>query len=459
MGSKIFCVWDCETFSKCDLILSGGWEYSKHPSTELICVAFRVGTLEELPKAKTQLWIPGLYEKGFENFYAALKNPEIDLVAHNAIFEQMIAANVLTRKLKLPEIPVERWHCTAAMSRAFGLPGSLEAAGAALGLAIQKDKEGKKLIQELCIPRKPTKKDPSTRNRNPDRIRRLAKYCVTDVDVTVDLFLKVPKLIPIERKFWCLNQRMNLRGFAVDRALALGALKLIDMEAKRLDDRTKEITGGKISSARQREEVLKFVKSCGLSLPNLQAGTVEEALQNTNRKGRERAFELLEIRQSVSRSSTAKWAAFEARTRSDGRCRDTQLWFGAHTGRDAGRGPQPQNLPSLSSPAFKTGIKQADVDAGLELIRRADFHALLALYPSLMELLAGSLRSCIVASEGKLLEVGDFATIEVRVLFWLAGEMKGLKALANGEPLYSDMAGEIHGLPGAEIERVGQRQK
>lgn len=450
---KLYCVLDDETFSECDLKRAGGWEYSVHKSTEIICTAFRLGTMKTLATAKTQLWMPGFFDEPFGDLLRIFRDPEIDLVAHRAGFEQMITRNVFGPKhmrsklSELQNIPVERWHCTAAMARSIGIPGSLEGAGAAMRLKVQKDPEGKKLIRELCIPRKPTKADASTRNRNPERLARLAAYCVQDTDTEVELFLRLPPLHPKERKFWCLSERMNMRGFAVDRKLVNGALQLIAKESIRLDNRASELTGGKLNSARQRNAVLKFVRHGGIPLPDLKAKTVQDTLKSTSPKGKERAYELLQIRDLISRSSTAKYAAFEIRSRSDGIARDNTTWFGAHTGRDAGGGLQPHNL-------FKTLLKQDDLEAGLALMHRVDHHAIEALFPKPMELYASALRSCIVAGKGKTLEVGDFATIEVRVLFWLANEQFGLKQFANNEDLYCYMAGKIYGEDPDEIRRL-----
>lgn len=460
--SKLFCVLDYETFSECDLKKAGGWEYSVHPSTEILCAAYRIGTRESLRKAKTQLWIPSRSDTAFAPLLQALRNKDIDLVAHNASFEQMITRNVFGPKYmrskveELQGIPVERWHCTAAMSRSVGIPGDLEGAGAAMRLKVQKDKEGHKLMLKLSKPKKPSKKDPTTRITDPALMDRLAEYCIRDVDTEVELFLRLPPLHPKERQFWCLNQRMNFRGFAVDRELVLGALRLINLEAVRLDRQVSEVTGGKLNSARQRNEVLKYVKRHGINLPDLRAQTVKEFLdQHQPTAKTAKAFQLLQIRDAISRSSTAKYAAFEMRSRSDGRARDNTIFFGAHTGRDAGTGLQPQNLPSLASPSLKnSGIKQSDVEAGLELIRNVDRHAIEALFPKPMELYASALRSCIVAPKGSILEVGDFATIEVRVLFWLANEQFGLKQIIEGHDLYCEMAGKIYGEDAEEIKKA-----
>lgn len=462
MEDQVYCVLDYETFSEADLPKVGGWEYSVHESTDIICAGVRTGTRKSLPKEKTKLWLPGHTNEGFADLWRALKDPSIQMVAHNAGFEQMITRNVLatkhhySKKDFIQSIPVERWNCTAAMSRAIGIPGSLEGAGSAMRLKVQKDTEGKKLVKELCIPQKRNSvglhaiklKSGLWRVTQPERIKRLAEYCVRDVDTEVELFLKLPELTPKEKKFWCLNQRMNFRGFAIDRELVHGALNLISLEAARLDRRTKEITKGQLDSARQRAKVLQFVKKKGLVLPDLRSATVKEFLDNTKVKpGQEGAFELLQIRDSISRSSTAKYAAMEIRTRSDGRSRDNTIWHGAHTGRENGTGFQPLNL-------FKSKLHKEDLEVGLDLMRRQDFHTIQALYENPMLLFASALRSCIWAEPGSILEVGDFATIEVRVLFWLANEKFGLKQIANGDDLYCHMAGKIYNEDPKEILRL-----
>src|SRR6218665_2993381 len=54
---------------------------------------------------------------------------------------------------------LEQYRCTAATAAAMALPRSLGDLGAALGLSVQKDKEGMRLIGKFSIPRKPTKDD------------------------------------------------------------------------------------------------------------------------------------------------------------------------------------------------------------------------------------------------------------------------------------------------------------
>lgn len=447
-NDRVFCVIDYETYSTCDLKKSGAFEYSKHPSTEILCAAFRMARRSEMRSAKTKLWVPSGKESDFGILLKALRSPDVDLVAHNSLFEQVITQNVLgprymkSKASELYNIPVERWHCTAAMARSIGLPGDLAGAGEALNLSAQKDKEGHRLMLKLCKPAKDGR-----RNNDPAMLESLARYCIQDVNTEVELFLALPPLHPKERRFWVLNQKMNLRGFAVDRKLVTNAQKLITFESRRLDARVQKLTGGKIKSARQRNAVLDFLRQNGLDMPDLRAETVRETLAK-HRGEKSRAVALLTARDAISRSSTAKYAAFELRSRFDGRARDNTVFFGAHTGRENGTGLQPLNL-------FKSVFKtQDDVDAGIELIKAGDRHAIEAIFPKPLDLYASALRSCIIAPPGSVLEVGDFSTIEVRVLFWLADETAGLEQIRRGVDLYCEMAGKIFNEDAKEIQRL-----
>lgn len=440
--ARKYLILDYETFSERELKDSGANEYSRDPSTEILCVGYTYGTREELAESPVQLFVPEHENIARDtDFMRLLTLDDTVLVAHNAFFEQCITKYTLPKYRNLlrmagaKKLWPKRWICTASMARAVGLPGSLEGAGAALGLFHQKDVVAGRIGKKLCKPRKPTKHDPSTRHSDPAEYQILYEYCKKDVEAERELFLRLPKLHPKERKIWVLNQKMNLRGFAVDRELVDGALHCIERETRMLDRKFQKLTG--LDSARQRDATLKWLRAEGLVLPDMKAGTITETLELPHASLPPTAREVLEIRQAISKSSTAKYAAFESRSRSDGRARDNTIYFGAHTGRDAGTGLQPQNL-------FKSTLPHADVLTGIDLIKARDVTAIRALFPKPMELYSSALRSCIVAPYGDLLDVGDFATIEVRVLFWLAGHKAGLEAIVTGKDMYLQMASKIY---------------
>jgi DNA polymerase len=449
-----FMVLDYETFSELDIKKSGAFEYAVHPSTEILCVAFKIGTREQLKSAPTHLWVPESHDctdNAFQKFYQALLNHHIELVAHNAFFEKMITKHIFGKRLNyskeyLQNIPNERWHCTAALARSVGLPGKLEMVGHALNLTAKKDTDGHRVMLKLSKPRKPTKNNDAVRwtpESAPDDFQKLYDYCVKDIGAEVELFLKLPPMHTKEREFWLLDQKINERGFKVDRGLVKSTLKLIKQETEYLDNNIVELTEGEVNSARQNQAMIDYLKdNYSVELPNMQAATITEFLEKDIH---ENARVLLEIRAAISRAATSKFKAFENRTRYDGRARDNIIFYGAHTGRDAGTGLQPQNL-------FKSVFSHDDVLTGIELIKRGDRHTIEALYKKPLTLYASVIRSCIVAEDGYTLDVGDFSTVEVRVLFWLAEHAEGLKAFATGKDLYIEMAADIYGDNAGELQ-------
>lgn len=448
---QIYLVLDFESYSEADLKRTGSFEYSLHPSTEILCAAWRLGTRETLRTAKTELYAPqkpGGDGWGFNRLVNLLKNPKIIVIAHNAIFETVIIRNVIGRRIanqSLANFPSSRMLCTAALASALALPRKLEGAAKVLRLPVQKDMEGNRLGLKWAKPRKPSKHNPATRHSSPEEYERVCAYCVTDVDVEVELFLRCPPLTPTERQIWELDQEINLRGFEVDRPLVDTILKMIAEETKALHAETKAVTGGEVQSVTKLAQVFAYLEKSGAYLPNLQKKTIEDALADCLVTGS--AKRLLEIRQSVSKTSTKKYDAFEKRSRHDGRLRDILVYHGASTGRWNGAGIQPVNFPKGTL---------TDPYQACEILREGDLEAVRQLYGNPMEVFSSCLRGMIVAPEGKVLDVGDFNAIELRVLFWVAKHEQGLKALANGDDLYKELATIIYKV---KLKAVDDKQR
>lgn len=216
---QVYMVLDYETYSESPIEIVGGPEYSLHPSTEILCIAFKIGTRKTLLKSKTRLLLPEGPSEHFTTFCNSLLDPKIMLVAHNALFEQLITKNVFGKKMmyrnpKYQEIPIERWICSASMSRTVGLPGKLEGACIAMELKNQKDTEGHRIMLKLSKPKKATKTKAAIRftpETNPEDFKILYDYCIKDTRAEAELFLKLPMLTPKEREFWILDQKINDR--------------------------------------------------------------------------------------------------------------------------------------------------------------------------------------------------------------------------------------------------------
>jgi len=454
--TQLFVVVDYETRSEADLKAIGGYEYSTHSSTEVMCVAWRVGTKETLRTTPTYVWSPLLGDdidayKMLDKLIADLLNPGHMLVAHNAFFEQVITRNVLSRYIdgvKTPHrcdrairnIDHDRWICTAARAAALALPRNLEGACLALNLPIQKDMDGRRLLLKMCKPRKPTKNNPAKWHDTPADVARLIEYCRTDIAAEVEVFLNTPPLNETERAVWALDQKINFRGVFIDRHLVAETLKMIEVESTNMSEELTRITRGAVDKVTQRDRLLRYLHSLGARLPDLTAETVRDAIKSGEYAGD--VLRLLEIKRDFGKTSTAKYSAFWFRSATDKRVRDSLLYHGASTGRWAGSGVQFQNLPRGS-------IKNTDLSC--KLVKEGDLDAVKMVYGNAMDVFSSNIRGCVIATPGKELFCADYAAIEARVLFWVAEYDAGCKMFAEGIDLYKDMASKIYAVPFAEV--------
>lgn len=432
-----YLILDFETRSEADIKSVGAYEYAMHPTTSILCAAFRLGTRENLAARKTQIWRD---TQGTAELDTLIHDPEIRIVAHNAFFERMI-----TRRF-FGDTPIERWECTAALAATHALPRDLEGACEALGLTHKKDPLGKKLINRHCKPQRITKNNPNIWNDDPEGLADLARYCGRDVDAETELFLRLPPLEETERKTWCLDQKINTKGIRVDLESVDVALKLADRESAHLENETQEMTYGMLSGVTKRDACLDYLKSEGVALPDIKAKTVQDALNLPDIP--QDARRLLEIRQALSKTSTAKYTQFEQRTRTDGRLRDMLMYHGASTGRWTGRGLQPHNFP-------RGTIR--DMNTAIEVLRESDLELIRLLYGNPMGFLSSCLRGMLIPDDGFEFYCGDFSAIEARVLFWLADHESGLQAFRDKIDGYVDMAADIYRTQSWEID-TGQRE-
>ena len=441
-----YLVLDYETRSEAELKQTGGYEYANHPSTKIMCIAWRFGTKDELRHqlalgVPAAVWSPAFPENEelAEELDTLLMDESVILIAHNAIFEQVITRFVLSKLFinsNLKEIPHDRWICTASMAAALALPRNLEGACLALKLPIQKDMDGRRLMLKLSKPRKASKNNQNKWHNSARDLRRIMEYCQKDVDAETMLFLTLPPLNDTERKVWLLDQKINFRGFQVDKKLIDSSLKLIEEETRNLNHETKRISGGQLGTTTQRNRTLEWLHRSGVFLPDLRAKTVSDALKEGLVEGPTKR--MLEIRQAVSKTSTAKYRAFDARSRTDQRVRDILVYHTASTGRWGGAGVQPQNFPRGSI---------ADTTLAADILCSGDLEFVRLIFGDPMEVLSSCLRAVIVAPQGREFYCADFAAIEARVLFWVGKHAAGLRAFFSNEPMYEQMAQVIYGLP------------
>ena len=139
---------DTETYSSVDLKSSGLFKYMEAPDFEILLLPY---AWDDEPVRVLDLTDPVDREE-LPDIIAGLQDPDTVKIAHNSPFER----GAYQRGFGFYQRP-EEWEDTMILCAMNGLPLSLEAAGAALQLPIQKRKDGKALINYFCKPCKPTK--------------------------------------------------------------------------------------------------------------------------------------------------------------------------------------------------------------------------------------------------------------------------------------------------------------
>jgi DNA polymerase len=320
-------------------------------------------------------------------------------------------------------IPVEKMEDVAIIALSHGLPAGLDKLCAIMGVAkdLAKDKRGKALIQLFCKPHP----DGSWADKrtHPIEWQRFREYGGSDILAMRELRRKLPRVnypSPREHALWCLDQRMNDRGMAVDLDLARAALTTVAAAKKIMDKRTQEMTDDELRSTTQRDQLLRLVlDEYGVDLPNMQKSTLERRLDDPDLP--DGARELLAMRLQTSTTSNAKYTSLLKAVSDDGRLRGSVLFSGAaRTKRWSGLVFQPQNLPRPDMPS-------ADIDLGIALIKSGGTHLI---FDEPIKVCSNAIRGSIVAAPDKKLVVSDLAQVEARVLPWLAGEQWKLEAFA-----------------------------
>ena len=401
---------DLETFSEVP-IKNGTHAYAE--GAEIMLFAWAINN------DPVEVWDLTAGEKIPLELRLALKNPDVEVWAHNSHFDRTILRHCM------PDMApaTERWRDTMVQALAHGLPGALGALCEVLGVPQDKakDTEGKSLIQLLCKPRpKNSKLRRANSKTHPEEWRRFVAYAGLDIEAMREVHKRLPKwnYKGAELALWHRDQQINDRGVCMDVQLARAAIEAVDLEQKRLAKRTQVMTDGEVQAATQRDALIKhIVESYGVELPDMQRSTLERRMADPDLPSAVK--ELLAIRLQASTTSTSKYKSLMKGVSSDGRLRGTLQFCGAsRTGRWAGRLFQPQNLPRPS-------LEQDQIDEGIEALKAgcADL-----LFDNIMELTSSALRGCIMAPAGKKLVVSDLSNIEGRKLAWLAGEQWKLDA-------------------------------
>ncbi|UED81925.1 DNA polymerase [Lysinibacillus sp. CD3-6] len=446
---------DIETYSSYDLKKVGVYKYCEAPDFDILIFAYSVDghPTVTIELARGESIPPEIIE--------ALVSPKVLKKAFNAQFERVALTQYLIRNSyyfveeyesafsKQGFLSPKQWRCTMVDAMKAGLPATLKGAALALELDEQKDSAGTHLINFFSKPRKPTKNDKRTRNMPEDDLEKwnaFVEYCRQDVETekavgyAVDPYLNLgSKSDKFEMALYHLDQEINDRGVLLDMSVVDGALAIDETYKAKLMGWGKKITW--LENPNSPKQLMEWFKEQGLELPNLTKDTVKTYIQKTDGDIRT----MLEIRQELSKTSTAKFVTMKAAVCADGRVRGLLQFYGAsRTGRWAGRLVQVQNLPQN---------KISDIEIAREIVANADIETLEMLYDQVPFVLSQLIRTAFVPVVKKTFAVSDFSAIEARVIAWLAGERWRLEVFNTHGKIYEASAAQMFKVPIETIDK------
>ncbi len=427
---------DTETYSSVDLKAAGAFAYMEAPDFEVLLLPY---AWDDEPVRVLDLTDPADRAE-LPDIIAGLQDPDIIKVAHNSPFER----SAYLRQFGFYQRP-EEWVDTMILCAMNGLPLSLDAAGAALRLPVQKRKDGKALIDYFCKPCKPTKTN-GQRTRNlpehaPEKWERFKLYARDDVEVERLIYKRLARYqVPQwERRIWALDARINERGVRVDLDLAQAAVQVDAEYTAECSAEMKRLTG--LANPNSVQQLKGWLSDRGLDTESLDkeavAGLLKRAKDPTT-------IRVLQLRQLLGKTSTTKYERMLHAACADGRVRGlTQYYGAARTGRWAGRLVQLQNLPQNHL---------EDIGTVRELLRQRDLELLKMIYGNVSDIMSQLIRTALIAKPGHTFLVADFSAIEARVVAYLAREQWRMDVFAAGGDIYCSSASQMFRVP---VEKHG----
>lgn len=418
---------DIETRSRIDLKKNSVYKYVECPDWNILMCGWALNDDPvKMVYSLEEIWeIPGLWDDSVEK------------VAHNAQFERINFSALAWGQHELEPgeyLTPGPWTDTMALAAEYGYPRGLDRLAKALGVE-EKDSAGTRLINLFC---KPNRKGGFTQpEEKPAEWQQFCDYGMQDVVTLREVHKALLAVLPDrpkgkagfptskEYQVYLADQLINDRGFPVDLDLVQAAMATA--EDNRMVDELEmmQLTG--ISNPGSNVQLLSWLQGQGVRMANLQAETVEKQLAKPQQPVVKR---VLELRQELALVAAKKYEAAQLRTSPDGNLRGAFQFFGAHTGRWAGRGVQLQNLPSATlggkddshedvERAIALGVMDVKLGNG------ASAHTLKAL-----------VRNMFIGP----FTVVDYSAIEARVVAWLAGEQWALDAFRAGRDIYVETA-------------------
>lgn len=470
-------IWDGKSFhppagaQKKGLPAVGAAVYAEHPEAEVLSLAYNLKD-----GRGPRVWQPG--ETLPYDLFGYLEAGGL-IEAWNVGFEAWIWDKVCVPKYGFPALPSTQLRCAKAKGQAYGLPPSLATAGEVLKIPSPKDTDGKRLIEKFCVPQNPTKKQPNVRiypHDDPQDFLNMISYNKRDIEAEAEISSFTPDLSPFELQFWQCDQAINRRGVQVDVNTIKCCISIVEQAHKKYNTELKDLMKDDAASASRVGHLKTWVvENTNLSLTSLNKQSISQALDKTDIPSEVRR--VLEIRELIGSAAVKKPYAMLRQATSSGRIHDLFLYHSARTGRAAGTGPQPQNLPNSGPSVYRcvcgkhygthndmcpwcgysiASAKRIEWDYramedAIFTIRTGDLAVVERYWGNALAAMFGCLRGLFIAGPGKRLICSDYSAIEAVVLAMLAGERWRIEVFKTHGKIYEASAAKITGTSFDEI--------
>lgn len=449
---------DFESRSAADLKKVGAVRYAMDPTTEILCMAYRVDD------GPVMLW-----KRGDPPPYFGL----LDLIAegatvtaHNALFELSIWTYICEPRMGWGKLSPHQMDCTMARAHIMSLPGGLDRVAQLLQVKNQKDAGGYAVMMKLCRPRKLTKAeikagaDPNVLhwNEDPADLARLYSYCIDDVKAECDIEKVLPRMSPSEKEVYHFDLTVNLRGFRLDTALMRRASVFLAEAKQRVNEEVDRITEGTVDKATKVAKLKGWLADRGLVVDGLARGDIEGLVEQARALGDEDVVEVLSLRQQGAKAtSLSKYDTGLKCVGFDERARGLLQYHKASTGRWAGSLYQPHNLERVSEDDDPLIARMLTIlrsgASGADMI---DWCEMGPVTP--MRAIGKCTRAMICAGDGHDLIGCDCSNVEGRGSAWLASEHWKLEAFraydeGTGPDLYKVAYSGSFGVPVDQVTK------
>jgi len=215
-----------------------------------------------------------------------------------------------------PELPYQQLRCSAAKAKKASLPAALgdlsKLPRSVLNVEQGKLTDGTRLIHKFCVPRNPTKGDPSLRlypDQDPEDGPKFYEYNLRDIEAESEISEQLPDLSPHELALWLLDQKINIKGARIDVERLGDCLDLMGQVFRQYEAELVEVTGGQVRTINQFEALATWLTANGCPTKSVKEEVIDALILDQSIQGPARR--VLEIRQILAYSSVKKAVAIK----------------------------------------------------------------------------------------------------------------------------------------------------